>query len=124
MAFDILVLRNPQTHQIKRAPVGFSWTTFFFGLFPALFRGDFKWLFIQFGASLVTFGLSAWVFAFMYNKFYFQGLLKQGYLVVSSEKNAPESMIAGALGVAQLKFYPADPVQAKEPVITDAPEPA
>ena len=64
---------------IKECKVGFSWTTFFFGIFPALFRGDWKWALIQFGCSTVTFGLSAWVFCFLYNKLYINDLLEKGY---------------------------------------------
>lgn len=41
MAFTRVTLSNTQSGAIKYAPVGFSWTTFFFGPFPALFRGDF-----------------------------------------------------------------------------------
>ncbi len=37
-----VTLFNPTTRQSKQVKVGFSWTVFFFGSFPALFRGDFK----------------------------------------------------------------------------------
>jgi len=39
MAFTSIMFENPNTGVIKGAPVGFSWMTFFFVLFPALFRG-------------------------------------------------------------------------------------
>ena len=65
----------------KEAPVGFSWTTLFFGFFPALFRGDWKWAAIILVASMVTFGFSNIIIAFFYNRLYAQGLMKQGYKV-------------------------------------------
>lgn len=72
----------------KEVKVGFSWTTLFFGFFPALFRGDLKWAVIMFIASAVvgvfTFGLGAWVpgiiFSFIYNQMYIKELLEKGYL--------------------------------------------
>ena len=79
MAFATITFENKGV--IKDAPVGFSWTTFFFGFFPALFRGDWLWAVIIFGASFVTFGIAGFVFAFIYNRLYIQGLIKQGYKV-------------------------------------------
>jgi len=72
---------------MKEAKVGFSWTTFFFGFFPALFRGDLKWAIIMFivaaAIGIFTLGFGAWVvwliFAFIYNKAYIRELLEKGY---------------------------------------------
>jgi hypothetical protein len=72
---------------VKEVKLGFSWTTFFFGFFPALFRGDLKWATIMFvTAALVgvfTLGFGAWVpgiiFSFIYNKIYIKDLLEKGY---------------------------------------------
>ncbi|MFG3612765.1 DUF2628 domain-containing protein [Rummeliibacillus sp. G93] len=72
---------------MKNVKVGFSWTTFFFGFFPALFRGDLKWAIIMFivAAALgsFTFGLGGMVadiiFAFIYNKIYIKELLEKQY---------------------------------------------
>ncbi|MCL4410188.1 MAG: hypothetical protein M1356_07755, partial [Gammaproteobacteria bacterium] len=58
---------------------GFSWTTFFFGIFPALFRGDWKWAVIMLLLALVTFGFSQLVFIFIYNKLYIRDLIGAGY---------------------------------------------
>lgn len=80
MAFANLELKD--TNGItKNAPVGFSWTTLFFGFFPALIRGDWLFAIIQLGAAMVTAGISTIVFAFIYNKMYIQNLIKAGYKV-------------------------------------------
>jgi len=81
-----IILKNDAglTKQVK---VGFSWTTFFFGFFPALFRGDLKWAAIMFIIEVIlgafTFGIGAWVsgivFSFIYNKIYIKELIEKGY---------------------------------------------
>lgn len=87
MAFDKLILKNPATGEIKQAPVGFSWTTLFFGLFPALIRADWKYGAIQFLVACVTFNLSQLVFPFIYNKLYIKDLVyKNGFKVTGTEK--------------------------------------
>lgn len=57
-----VMLKNENTGQIKQAKIGFSWTVFFFGFFPAIFRGDWKWFLIILIASMFTFGFSNLVF--------------------------------------------------------------
>lgn len=66
---------------MREAPVGFSWTTFFFGFFPALFRSDWVGALIQLLVGLVTFGFSQLVFMFIYNKMYLKRLLNDGFEV-------------------------------------------
>ncbi len=87
MAFDKLILKNPNTGEIVQAPVGYSWTTLFFGFFPALFRANFKWAAIQVLVAMFTFGFSQIVFSFIYNKLYVKDLLfTRGFKVQGSQK--------------------------------------
>ncbi|WP_028551307.1 hypothetical protein [Paenibacillus sp. UNC451MF] len=85
---------------IKEVKVGFSWTTFFFGFFPALFRGDLKWAAIMFIAAAAvgtfTLGFGAWVpgiiFSFIYNKMYIKELLEKGYHPADDQAQATLQM--------------------------------
>ncbi len=83
MAYTKLVMENPNTGHIKEAPVGFSWTVLFFGFFPPLFRGDWKWAIIMFLLAMITMGLSGLVFMFIYNKLYIKDLVGSGFKVKS-----------------------------------------
>lgn len=65
--------------ETKTAPVGFSWTTCFFGGWPAVFRGDWKMAAIIFICSVFSYGLAGIVFAFFYNKTYIKDLVHRGY---------------------------------------------
>jgi hypothetical protein len=75
-----VTLQHSQTGLQKTVKIGFSWTTLFFGLFPALFRGDIKWAVIMLILAIVTFGIAWLVFPFVYNKIYIKGLMEKGYV--------------------------------------------
>lgn len=76
---------------VRNVPTGFSWTTLFFGLLPAAFRGDLKWAAIQLVVNLVVSGLTMglglivpWiVFAAIYNGRYEQDLRVAGWKEVA-----------------------------------------
>ena len=70
MAYTTLLFKHPETGDVKNAPAGFSWTTFFFGFFPAFFRGDWKWGLIMLVLLFLTAGLSGLVFMFISNKMF------------------------------------------------------
>ncbi|AXK55120.1 MULTISPECIES: hypothetical protein [Pseudomonas] len=96
MAFTKIIFKNPNTGAIKEAPVGFSWTVFFFGFIPALFRADWKWAAIMFLLAMFTFGLSNLVFMFMYNKLYVRDLIGSGFKaqsIASGDLNFASSRI-------------------------------
>ncbi len=83
MAFATLILEDKKNKIIKEAPVGYSWTTLFFGGFVPLFRGDWAWFFIMLVANFITFGLAGIFFGFIYNRIYIQNMLKKDFKVKS-----------------------------------------
>ena len=101
MAFALISLENKKTHQLKQAPIGFSWTNFFFGFFVPLFRGDWKWAAIFFAIGWVTFGFGCFITAFFYNKLYVEELMNNGFKV-KSLNGADKSLIKARLGVTKL----------------------
>ena len=64
---------------VKRGFLGFSWTTFFFGFFVPLFRGDWLWLVIMLILGVMSCGIANIILAFLYNKFYTSKLLENGW---------------------------------------------
>jgi hypothetical protein len=99
-------LRHPQSGIVKTGYFGFSWTSFFFGGFPALMRGD-VWIGLAvLAGSLVASAFSAgllWfvvglIWAFIYNKRYTLGLLEQGYVFDDDPRQVADAK--RGLGVA------------------------
>jgi hypothetical protein len=107
MAHSCVVFKNPTFGTIKRAPIGFSWTTFFFGFWPALFRSDWKWAAINFAVTVVVaivtmgFGciVTMVVFGIIYNKMYVKELIARGYTVDSMESQKTIEQLSAELEV-------------------------
>lgn len=84
----MITLKHKESGLVKNCVTGFSWTTFFFGLFVPLVRGDLKWAVILFALGMIigvpTFGIGAigvhTVFAFIYNKIYIRNLMMRGFV--------------------------------------------
>lgn len=74
-----IMLKHPKTGIVKKGFYGFSWTTFFFGVFPTFIRGDIKTGVLLLIAAIFTCGLALLIWAFIYNKRYTLKLLEQGY---------------------------------------------
>lgn len=64
----------------KKAPIGFSWGVLLLGVVYSIIKKEWKWVIIQLGLDLVTFGLSRIVMPFFYNKLYVLDLLKKGFV--------------------------------------------
>ena len=83
----MIILKQKDTGVIKECTTGYSWTSFFFGGFVPLCRGDLKWAVILFVLSfLVAFCTAGFgvifvspVFGFFYNKVYIKDLVEKGY---------------------------------------------
>ncbi len=96
---------NNSTGISKTGFHGFSWTTFFFGPFPALFRADYLTFIGYFAIAVIISAVTAgvgWflmciVWAFIYNGFYTKKLLEKGYTF----NDAPEKVNSA---IAQLKL--------------------
>lgn len=84
MADAIINFVHPVTGEMRDAPIGFSWTTLFFGFFPALLRGHWVWAVFMFLLSALTFGLSWIVMPFIYNKIYARFLVNKGFRATGS----------------------------------------
>ena len=99
MAFATIQLKS-KNGVVREAPVGFSWTTFFLSFWVPLTRGDWMWAIIMLVAVFITFGIAGILFAFIYNRLYIEGLLKQGYSVKSftGEKKEIEASAQIKLG--------------------------
>jgi hypothetical protein len=87
------MLKHRDSGIIKQGFYGFSWTTLFFGFFPALIRGDFLTFLGGFAViavlGAITFGIGSFiamfVWAFLYNRYYTRKLLEKGYVLSDSE---------------------------------------
>lgn len=71
---------NHLTQARKTGMQGFSWTTFFFGPFPALFRGHISAALIMTLVAFVTVGISWLVFPFFYNGWHWNVLTAKGFV--------------------------------------------
>jgi len=99
---------------IKNGYYGFSWTTLFFGSFPALCRSDFLTFVGSFvicalvGVMTAGIGIffAGFVWAFFYNGYYTRRLLERGYQFADAAETIADACI-------KLKVMPpAQPVPA------------
>lgn len=85
-------LIDKKNGKIKSSPLGISWTTFFFGVFAPLFRGDWLGAFGVFcvlsvagyAVSPITVLVIQIAVAVFYNYIYVSRLLAKGYEVYNS----------------------------------------
>lgn len=100
MAFATISVTNGV--EIKQAPIGFSWTTFFFGGWPAIFRQDWLMGAVILLLSIFTWGIAGIVFAFIYNKIYLKSLFNKGYKVHAIPANITDEQVKNYVGYITL----------------------
>lgn len=100
MAFATISVSNGV--EIKQAPIGFSWTTFLFGGWPAIFRQDWLMGAVILVLGLLTWGIAGMVFAFFYNKIYLKSLFEKGYYIHALPGNVTEDQIKAFTGYITL----------------------
>lgn len=100
MAHSVVTMSNGV--EVKKVPLGFSWTVLFWGPIPAGMRGDFKWAAFLLGLAIITSGLSSVVAAFVYNKFYAKDLLAKGYKFDALPANVTDDTLKAYLGTIEV----------------------
>lgn len=80
-------MENRTTGAKAVALQGFSWTTLFFGMFPALFRGHILAAFLMLVCAILTFSISWLIFPFYYNSWHRKWLHKKGFVPTGSSRN-------------------------------------
>lgn len=90
MAYATVYLSNGV--EVKKAPVGFSWTMFLFGFFVPLLRADWVWFVVMLVLGLLFWWIPAVVIAFFYNKIYLKSLFDKGYKIHKSDEITDEKL--------------------------------
>jgi len=90
--------------EVKQVPLVFSWTSFFFGGFPALIRCDWITGLLIMVACMFTWGIAGIVAAFMYNKMYAKSLFEKGYKIHSLPPGYTESMVKTELSYMKFPY--------------------
>lgn len=103
----------------REVKIGFSWTSFFFGGFPFLFRGmpvhGLGWIFL----AIITFGISNLVLCFIINKQTAVHYLENGYKPMGSNWD----VAASAWGINLPQQENIEPISSTESNVEQSPSP-
>lgn len=81
-------MQHPSAPVVKKSYRGFSWTTFFFGPFPALFRGDGMGLLLGLGVGAISLVLPVipfLIWGFFYNANHAERLISAGWYPIDGQ---------------------------------------
>lgn len=99
-----ITFTNEYLGQTRTVPTGFSWTTLFFGFFPAIFRGDWKLASIQILLVFFTRGLTWIIMPCIYNKLYMRYLFKKGF--IPNDENHCKYLVAkGIVSIKEMRTF-------------------
>lgn len=116
MATEV-TLRHRDTGLTTKAYTGFSWTTAFFGPFPALFRADYITFLVYVAvvavALLVTVGIALpfiiaadVVWGFMYNANHLRRLIEKGYVLADGDATNVEAQRTAKMSGSAMGLRP------------------
>jgi hypothetical protein len=91
-----ITLKHSTSHVVKEQKLGFSWTTFFFGGWVAIFRGQWGEVLKWFLLNPITLGIWGIVQCWTTNKKTIVSFLEKGYLP-ATEKDADFLISKGVL---------------------------
>ena len=92
-----IMMQHPTTGISKSGFYRFSWTTFLFGGFPALFRGDILIGLVVIVLNVLTWWIAGIIWSFFYNKYFTLRLVEKGYVFVGSDSEIASAK--SALGI-------------------------
>lgn len=110
-------LRHKDTGLEKTGYVGYSWTTFFFGPFPALFRAEYLLFLLSFLVVLVVVValpgagfLIAWAlwiaWGFKFNAYHIQKLIERSYMLADTDLNNQRAVQTAGMSPAAMGARP------------------
>lgn len=99
MAHSTLIMENQTTGELVRAPVGWSWTSLFFGFFVPFFRQDWLGGFVSLILTIFVAGAVNIVMAFMYNRYYIGAKVKEGFVVTGAESTYSYAELEQKVGI-------------------------
>jgi hypothetical protein len=102
MAYATITVTNGT--EVKKVPLGFSWTVFFFGPWPAFFRQDWIAGVVLFVLTIITYGIGPMIAAFIYNDYYAKSLFKKGYKINSLPAGITEAMVKEQLNFVKFPY--------------------
>lgn len=85
MAHHVVLLQHPDTLTQLEVPVGFSWTTLFFGFVLFAYRCDWWLAWISLWITFMVGPLPNIIMCWGYNEWYLNRKLRAGYSVIKVE---------------------------------------